>query len=617
MSLIGQIFADRYRLIRQLGSGGMAEVYLGEDILLEKHIAIKILRKELINNRESVRYFKNEAEVISHLSHPNIVEVYDVGMAEGNPYIVMEYVEGKTLKEIIREKAPLTPAFAIYVMEGVLAALIHSHKKGIIHRDIKPHNIMLNKRGEVKVMDFGIARITDQSATMTITSDIVGSVHYLSPEQASGAEITELTDIYSSGIVFYEMLTGRLPYEGQNPVSIAVNHIQGGLVPPKDLVPEIPQEIENIVLKATMRDPRKRFKNALEMSIYIEKARVLMEEGKINQVKRIQVEEPQTDAELLQGSGKAQDQKRENIRKAAIISGGVFLALAVILAMISIFTGGQKAIVPDVVGLTEEQAIERLEDKGFKKYEIEGVYSEDVDTGEVISQTPEGNTSASLSEVIILEVSKGQDEIEIPDVVGMSEKEAIRKLKAEGFEVEIKREFSKDAELGEVLSQSPEEGELLMPGETVTIVVSDGEELVSISMPNLVGKTLSSAEATLNNSKLILGNVVNEENGDYLPGQVIRQSVQAGSSIKQGSSVDLVIAKELTQKVKTVKIEREFAEEAVTYSILISDAKGSRIETVTMAVGVKSTTKNITYYGVGTAAVKDSGGNVITTIGLE
>ena len=388
-------------------------------------------------------------------------------------------------------------------------------------------------------------------------------------------------------------------------------------MPPKDLIPEIPQEVENIVLKATMRDPRKRFKNALEMSIFIEKARVLMEEGKINQVRRIQLEEPQTDAELLHGGAKGKDLKKENIRKAAIISGGVFLALAVILALISIFTGGRKAIVPDVVGLTEEQAIERLEDKGFKKYTVEGVYSEDVEIGEVISQTPEGNTSASLAEVILLEVSKGQDEIEIPDVVGMSENEASRKLKAEGLQVEIKREFSKEAELGEVLSQSPEGGELLMPGETVTIIVSDGEELTNITMPNLVGKTLSSAETTLNNSKLILGNVVNEENGDYLPGQVIRQSVKAGSNVKQGTTVDLVIAKELTQKVKTIKIERENADDAVTYSILISDAKGSRIETVTMAVGVKSTTKNITYFGVGTAAVKDSGGNVITTVGLE
>lgn len=618
MSLIGKTFADRYKLIRILGSGGMAEVYLGEDTMLDKLIAIKILRKELINNRESVRYFKNEAEVISHLSHPNIVEVYDVGMAEGHPYIVMEYVEGKTLKEIIREKAPLTSTFSIYVMEGVLAALIHSHKKGVIHRDIKPHNIMINKRGEVKVMDFGIARITEQGITMTITNDIVGSVHYLSPEQASGAEITELSDVYSSGIVFYEMLTGKLPYEGQNPVSIAVNHIQGGLIPPKDIINDIPQEVENIVLKATMRDPKKRFKNALEMNIYIEKARLLMEEGKINLVKRITLEEVNSDADNNSiSNSRLKEIKKQDVKKIAIISGVIFVGLAIILAFMSILSGGRKAIVPDVVGLLEKQAIERLEDKGFNKYTIEGIYSEDAAIGVVVSQTPEGNTSASMAEVVVLEVSKGQDEIKIPDVVGKSEKEATRILKAEGFLVNVVKEFSKTVELGEVISQDPGTGKLLLPGETVTILVSDGVELVGISMPNLIGKTLTSAETTLNNNKLILGGVTNAETGDYLPGQVIKQSVTPGANIKQGSSVDLVIAKELTQKVTTIKIERSDGTTAATYSILISDGKGSRIETVTMAVDTLSTTKNIVYYGVGTATIKDSNGTVINTVGLQ
>lgn len=616
MSLIGKIFADRYKLIKILGSGGMADVYLGEDIMLDKLIAIKILKKELINNRESVRYFKNEAEVISHLSHPNIVEVYDVGMSEGNPYIVMEYVEGKTLKEIIREKAPLSPAFSIYVMEGVLSALIHSHKKGVIHRDIKPHNIMINKNGEVKVMDFGIARITDQGTTMTITNDIVGSVHYLSPEQASGGEITELSDVYSAGIVFYEMLTGRLPYEGQNPVSVAVNHIQGGLIPPKDLIEDIPQEVENIVLKATMRDTKKRFKSALEMNIFIEKARLLMEEGKINQVKRITLEEVNSDFDRSSLGTRKKETKKQDIKKVAMISGGVFVALAIILGLVSIFTGGAKKIVPDVVGLKEEVAIERLKESGFK-YTVKGVYSEEVDEGEVVEQSPEGNSLSSVSVVVELKVSKGQDEIPIPDVVGSSEKEAVSILSAEGFEVEVIKEFNKEVEIGDVIRQEPGADEKLMPGEKVIIIVSDGEELVQIKMPNLIGKTLSSAEQTLNNSKLILGNVTNEESGDYLPGQVIRQSVNPGKDIKQGSTVDLVIAKEPTSKVTTIEITRTDDTNAATYSILISDSKGSRIETVSFAAGVTTTKKSITYFGVGTATVKDQNGNIVDAIGLN
>lgn len=615
MSMIGRIFADRYKLIKILGTGGMADVYLGEDIMLNKLIAIKILKKELINNRESVRYFKNEAEVISHLSHPNIVEVYDVGMSEGNPYIVMEYVEGKTLKDIIREKAPLSPTFSIYVMEGVLSALIHSHKKGVIHRDIKPHNIMINKSGEVKVMDFGIARITDQGTTMTITNDIVGSVHYLSPEQASGGEITELSDVYSSGIVFYEMLTGRLPYEGQNPVSVAVNHIQGGLIPPKDLIEDIPQEVENIVLKATMRDTKKRFKSALEMNIFIEKTRLLMEAGKINQVKRIALEEVNTDFDKNNLGTKKKDNKQE-LKKIAIITGAVFVTFAIILGLISLFTGGTKKIVPDVVGLTQEDAIAKLKESGFQ-YTIEGIYSEDVDEGEVAEQSPDGNTLSPVSVVVELKVSKGQDEIPVPNVVGSSENEARSLLRAEGFIVEVTKEFSKEVPLGDVIRQEPRAGEKLLPGEKVLIVVSDGEELVKIKMPNLIGKTLTSAEQTLNSSKLILGSVKNEESGDYLPGQIIKQSVNPGVDILQGSTVDVVIAKEPTSKVKTIEITRVDGANPATYSILISDSKGSRVETVSFAAGILATQKSITYFGVGTATIKDQNGNVVDAIGLD
>lgn len=615
MSMIGKIFADRYKLIKILGTGGMADVYLGEDIMLNKLIAIKILKKELINNRESVRYFKNEAEVISHLSHQNIVEVYDVGMSEGNPYIVMEYVEGKTLKDIIREKAPLSATFSIYVMEGVLSALIHSHKKGVIHRDIKPHNIMINKSGEVKVMDFGIARITDQGTTMTITNDIVGSVHYLSPEQASGAEITELSDVYSSGIVFYEMLTGRLPYEGHNPVSVAVNHIQGGLIPPKDLIEDIPQEVENIVLKATMRDPKKRFKSALEMNIFIEKTRLLMEAGKINQVKRITLEEVNTDFDKKNLGVKKKDNKQE-LKKIAIITGAVFVTLAIILGLISIFNGGAKKIVPDVVGMTQEDAIAKLKESGFQ-YTIEGIYSKDVDEGEVAEQSPDGNALSPVSVVVKLKVSKGQDEIEVPNVVGSSENEARSVLKAQGFIVEVAKEFSKEVPLGDVIRQEPGAGEKLLPGEKVLIIVSDGEQLVKIKMPNLIGKTLTSAEQSLNASKLILGSVTNEESGDYLPGQVIKQSVKPGIDIQQGSTVDVVIAKEPTSKVKTIEITRADSANPATYSILISDSKGSRVETVSFAGGVLTTQKTITYFGVGTATIKDQNGNVVDAIGLE
>ncbi|MCI0502084.1 MAG: Stk1 family PASTA domain-containing Ser/Thr kinase [Fusobacteria bacterium] len=614
--MLGKVFADRYKLIKILGTGGMADVYLAEDIMLEKYIAIKILKKELINNRESIRYFQNEAEVISHLSHPNIVEVYDVGMAEGHPFIVMEYVEGKTLKEIIREKAPLTSTFAVYVMEGVLAALIHSHKKGIIHRDIKPHNIMINKSGEVKVMDFGIARITDQANTMTITNDIVGSVHYLSPEQASGSEITELSDVYSCGIVFYEMLTGKLPYDGQNPVSVAVNHIQGGLIPPKDIINDIPQEIENIVLKATMRDPQKRFKSALEMNIFIEKARILIEEGHVNKVKRIPVDEPDNSKSIEDlKNGNRDKEKTKDYKKIALITVAVFVVLAVVVGLLSLLNVPKK-IVPTVVGLTQEEAITKLKEAGFK-YKVENIASKDVEVGKVAKQNPAGSTLYSINKTVTIQVSKGLEEVAIVNVVDLSEKEAKNKLTTQGFVVEVKQEFDNDKAVGKVLNQNPAAGTKLLPGNTVTITVSKGKELTNINMPNLIGKTQSSAEETLNSNKLILGSITNKETSDYPPGQVISQSVKAGSSVMQGTAIDIVIAKEYTSKVVTLDISRTDTTKEATYTINITDSKGSRVQNASIPVGSTSVSVSLTYYGTGTAVVKDSNGTVINTINLN
>ena len=614
--MLGKVFADRYKLIKILGTGGMADVYLAEDIMLEKYIAIKILKKELINNRESIRYFQNEAEVISHLSHPNIVEVYDVGMAEGHPFIVMEYVEGKTLKEIIREKAPLTSTFAVYVMEGVLAALIHSHKKGIIHRDIKPHNIMINKSGEVKVMDFGIARITDQANTMTITNDIVGSVHYLSPEQASGSEITELSDVYSCGIVFYEMLTGKLPYDGQNPVSVAVNHIQGGLIPPKDIINDVPQEIENIVLKATMRDPQKRFKSALEMNIFIEKARILIEEGNINKVKRIPVDEPDNSKSIEDlKNGNRDKEKTKDYKKIALITVAVFVVLAVVVGLLSLLNVPKK-IVPTVVGLTQEEAITKLKEAGFK-YKVENIASKDVEVGKVAKQDPAGSTLYSINKTVTIQVSKGLEEVAIVNVVDLSEKEAKNKLTTQGFVVEVKQEYDNDKAVGKVLNQNPAAGTKLLPGNTVTITVSKGKELTNINMPNLIGKTQSSAEETLNSNKLILGSITNEETSDYPPGQVISQSVKAGSSVMQGTTIDIVIAKEYTSKVVTLDISRTDTTKEATYTINITDSKGSRVQNATIPAGSTSVSVSLTYYGTGPAVVKDSKGTVINTINLN
>ena len=612
--MIGKTFADRYEIIKLIGIGGMAEVYLAKDNMLNKSIAIKILKKELINNRESVRYFKNEAEAISHLSHPNIVEVYDVGMAEGHPYIVMELIDGKTLKDIIKDKAPLSLYFAIHIMEGILSALIHSHKKGVIHRDIKPHNIMVNRDAEVKVMDFGIARITDKNLTMTLTNDIIGSVHYLSPEQAAGKKITEIADVYSSGIVFYEMLTGRLPYEGQNPVSVAVNHIQGGLIPPKDLVADIPQELENIVLKATMRDPNKRFKSALDMNICIEKVRVLMEEGKVNQIARIPLEESIKDKKEFQNNSKkgskSKSQKpKRNIKKIAIIASIAFVA---IMSLIIGLTGGEEKVVPDVIGLTEVDAKARLQSAGFK-YQTEGIFSSEIEFGQVIEQNPKGNTVAKTKKVVKLKISKGKNKISIPNVAGMSEKEAIFKLQNAGFEVKITYDNSDSVSQGQVISQNPSSDEKTMLETEVTIIVSLGKK--NTSVPNLIGQTLDSAGNNLINSKLTVGEVINQETADYLPGQIISQSVASGTTVNVGTNVNLVVAKELTSKVYGLNY-KVIAGTARNLEMKVIDKKGSRTIVDKMSEVDTNFSKDIQYFGSGTLVFKDNG-TVVDTIQLQ
>lgn len=617
--MTGKIFADRYKIIKLIGSGGMAEVYLAEDIMLNKSIAIKILKKDLINNRESVRYFKNEAEAISHLSHPNIVEVYDVGMAKGYPYIVMELIKGKTLKDIIKDKAPLSQYFAIHIMEGILSALVHSHKKGVIHRDIKPHNIMVNKDAEVKVMDFGIARITDKNSTMTLTTDIIGSVHYLSPEQAAGNKITELADIYSSGIVFYEMLTGRLPYEGQNPVSVAVNHIQGGLIPPKDLVEDIPQELENIVLKATMRNPKKRFKSALEMNICIEKVRVLMKEGKINQVERILLEESVKEKKKLRDNFKKVPKNKlrkpnMGIKKTATITGVILVTLIAMISLIVGLTGGEKKVVPDVIGLIEADAKMKLQDAGFK-YQTESVFSSEVESGKVIEQYPRGNKVVKTNKVVKLKISKGKDRVNIPNVIGMNEKEAILKLQSAGFTVKVTNDNSDSVSQGQVISQNPLSSEKVTSETEVTIIISLGKKNTNVSVPNLVGQTQNSAENTLNVNKLTVGGVTSQETADYSPGQVISQSVVPGTIVDAGTVVSFIIAKEFISKTYSLTY-RVAVGKARNLEMTVTDKKGSRTNSEKMSVNDTYFNKDIQYFGSGTLVLKDNGA-VVNTIQLK
>lgn len=643
----GMILSNRYEIIELIGTGGMSEVYKAKCHVLNRYVAIKVLKPEFSSDVNFVTKFRIEAQSAAGLSHPNIVNVYDVGEDNGIYYIVMELVEGITLKEYIQKKGRLLPEQAIDFSIQIAQGLEVAHQNHTIHRDIKPQNIIVSKNGGIKVTDFGIARAASSN---TMTANAMGSVHYISPEQARGGFSDERSDIYSLGITMYEMVTGHVPFEGENNVAVALMHIQGEMVSPREYYPDIPTSLEKIILKCTQKKAERRYltasaliadlkrvqanpdidcvvvppvvPNSPTVEITSDEMKAIKEGRQMNEAPVVEetpssvVERPDItpiippskfdnlfddddDDDSYGDEGMTPEDDDDNeieeldpkLKKIIMISSvAVVIIIAILVAILilkitspgglgGIFSGNNKktensseensgdptedgstdedtsdkATIPmvNVVGLYKTAAEEELKKAGFTAYTIETATDDKVEEGYVISQSVDEGTAIPADEKIVITISEGKEDVEVPDVRGYSDDQATTLLTEAGFVVTHGYEYDDTVEKNKVISQSPEGKTMQKSGSTVKIIISNGKEVEEVEVPNLLGKSESKAANLLENAGLS-GKVSHANSDEVKKGQVISQDVSAGSSVEKGSTVGYVIS---------------YGPEKVTYSV--------------------------------------------------
>ncbi|MDP3012750.1 MAG: Stk1 family PASTA domain-containing Ser/Thr kinase [Candidatus Subteraquimicrobiales bacterium] len=519
-------FGNRYKVISKIGKGGMADVYKAEDAVLNRTVAVKVLHSQFAQEENFVARFRREAQAAAGLNHPNIVNIYDWGSEEDTYYIVMEYLAGRNLKEIIQERGPLPVEVAIDIASRVLSALHYAHKHEIIHRDIKPHNIIITADGDIKVTDFGIARAI--SATTTQTGSILGTAQYISPEQAKGELATVSSDVYSLGAVLYEMLVGRPPFEGDSPVSIALKQVHEAPMAPRAINPEIPETLERIVLKGLAKHPSDRYETAEEM----QKDLFRFEKG-------LPVK---SEAPLFEETAVIYPATKKPSKKKPLpwIPLGLALLLLVLIAGYCIFALLNTVAVLNVEGKTVEEAREILQENDLK-LKVKGYEShESVEEGKIISQDPGPNERAARNSTVYVIVSKGKDLVKMPDLVGKSIEEATLVLSRTEFNVKIEKAFSDEVPPDTVMEQDPPAGELVPRDTTITLVISAGEETVLV--PDLVGKTEQEAALLLEAAGLKMEKI-EEFSTTVEAGKVIRQTPSPDREVKRDSKVTVVISK--------------------------------------------------------------------------
>ncbi len=633
----GMILSNRYEIIELIGTGGMSEVYKAKCHVLNRYVAIKVLKPEFSSDVNFVTKFRIEAQSAAGLSHPNIVNVYDVGEDNGIYYIVMELVEGITLKEYIQKKGRLLPEQAIDFSIQIAQGLEVAHQNHTIHRDIKPQNIIVSKNGGIKVTDFGIARAASSN---TMTANAMGSVHYISPEQARGGFSDERSDIYSLGITMYEMVTGHVPFEGENNVAVALMHIQGEMVSPREYYPDIPTSLEKIILKCTQKKAERRYltasaliadlkrvqanpdidcvvvppvvPNSPTVEITSDEMKAIKEGRQMNEAPVVEetpssvVERPDItpiippskfdnlfddddDDDSYGDEGMTPEDDDDNeieeldpkLKKIIMISSvAVVIIIAILVAILilkitspgglgGIFSGNNKktensseensgdstedgstdedtsdkATIPmvNVVGLYKTAAEEELKKAGFTAYTIETATDDKVEEGYVISQSVDEGTAIPADKKIVITVSEGKEDVEVPNVTGYSDDQATTLLTEAGFVVTHGYEYDDTVEKNKVISQSPEGKTMQKSGSTVKIIISNGKEVEEVEVPNLVGKSESKAADLLEKAGLS-GKVSHANSDEVKKGQVISQDVSADSSVEKGSTVGYVIS---------------------------------------------------------------------------
>ncbi len=548
-TLTGSLFAARYRIARKLGGGGMADVYLAEDQELGRRVAVKILHERYANDDQFVERFRREATHAAGLSHPNIVSIYDRGETNGSYFIVMEYVEGRTLKELIRSRGPCPTHIAIAYTRQILGALRYAHRNGVIHRDIKPHNVIVDPEGVIKVTDFGIARAG--ASQMTEEGAIIGTAQYLSPEQARGAPVDQTSDLYSTGIVLYELLTGKVPFVGETPVEIAMKHLTEVPEPPSEHRPEIPEDLDLVVIRALAKEPADRYQSAAAMDADLE---TVAHGG------HVPVETAEAATIVLSGTrtdgatavthiarrGGPPPPYEPRPRKRTLwpwLLGAGALLLALVGGFLLYDTvqqrldDAQPVAVPYVVGIERALAVNQITDRGLEP-RVRNVPNSDVPDGIVFQQTPTEGTEVAKGTVVTIDVSSGKPEVTVPSVVGQSLANAVAELTSAGLDAQVV-EVDSDRDPGTVTGQAPPAGTVVVEGTQVRINVSRGPKPVTV--PNVIGLPYEQAASEIQRAGFGVARV--DVDSDLAKGIVVDQDPNGGTNSSNGSTVTLSVSR--------------------------------------------------------------------------
>lgn len=567
MNLEGRILGNRYEIIQKVGNGGMATVYKATDLVLKRYVAVKILRDEFTTDEEFIKRFETEAQSAAKLVHPNIVSIFDVGVDNGIYYIVMELIQGKTLKEIIlEERGPLPWKWSVNVAIQIASALEMAHKNNIIHRDIKPHNIIITEDGVAKVTDFGIAKAVSNS-TITAFGKTIGSVHYFSPEHARGGYTDAKSDLYSLGVVMYEMVTGKVPFDADTPVSVALKHMQEEPVPPIEENPNLPEALNKIILKALKKDPMLRYQTATELLQDLKTALKnpsgdFVEEVDYDPTARTQRIDTNQYDKINRNIGKKENKFIAFIKEHKVLNSIIGLILVFFLAfggtmLVLGMTNPKEVEVPNVVGLTREEAEQKVKDANLVFEVLSEEYNAEVEENHVISQEPkymENYNKVKENTTVKVVISKGTEKAKVPNVKGKEKEEAIQLIETAKLKAEVIEETSKTVKEGYVISQETDPDTEVNAGDTITIHVSTGTGIKQVTMIDVTGKTEADAKKALEDMGLVV-NIGYSEDTSKDNGIVLKQTVEVGKVIDEGTTVTITVNKLAETKTAIVTID--------------------------------------------------------------
>ena len=643
MDLKGRLLGNRYEIIEKIGSGGMATVYKAKCHVLNRYVAIKILRDEFTTDEEFIKRFEVEAQSAASITHPNIVSVYDVG-ADGNLYyIVMELIKGKTLKEIIvEEKGPLPWKWSVNIAGQIASALETAHKNHIIHRDIKPHNIIITEDGVAKVTDFGIAKAVSNS-TITAFGTTIGSVHYFSPEHARGGYTDEKSDLYSLGVVMYEMLTGKVPFDADTPVSVALKHMQEEAVPPIEVNPNVPVAVNDIIMKALRKDTNLRYQNATAMLMDLRRA-LKEPNGDFVDNNYYQNDFPTQRISTIGLEEESRNQKNENkkkqnkfiqfIKKHKVLSSiiGLILLFAITIGLtigISNATRPKDVEIPNLVGKTVDEAKDILKQNKLNYVEESQEYNTEVPEGQIISQNPPYVQGRRIKEntSIKVVVSKGTETTTVPKLKGLTKDEAQETANDAKIKLDFQEETSKTVEAGVIIKQEKAEGETVNAGDTIKVYISIGTGIKQVKVASVVGQDEETAKKTLEDLGLVIEKINYSKDKSQTNGVVLEQSLSANTTVDEGSKITLTVNKYDEDKdckvnvnvasitgytKKTDEDGKEIEAEQVTVSVYIDDKEYNAKPTKRDNEKYSTTIKTAGTVSI-KVVVKDSKGNQLAS----